>query len=121
MGEAFRNGFRIAMRSLTSAVTIISVTHCDRRFGMTATAVSSLSMEPPSLLACVNQSASIHGPMLDSGRFCVNILHANQTELASAFSDKKAADRFAFGAWAEDAYSFPYLVDAQANVFCDVD
>jgi flavin reductase len=118
--EETNAGFRRAMRTLTSAVTIISTACEGRKFGMTATAVTSLSMSPPALLACINRSASIHDPLVRRGRFCANILHAHQDELATIFSGK-AVDRFAFGEWAEGADEIPYLMHAQANVVCDVD
>jgi flavin reductase (DIM6/NTAB) family NADH-FMN oxidoreductase RutF len=121
MGEAFEREFCKAMRTLTSAVSIISTVHNNRRYGMTATAVASVSIAPPSLLVCINQSASLYGPTLASRRFCVNILYAHQDKLATIFSSKSAGDRFAFGEWAEDARNVPHLLQAQANVFCDLD
>jgi flavin reductase len=120
MTDPLDDGFRKAMRTLTSAVTIISTECGSRRFGMTATAVTSLSMAPPSLLACVNMSASIHAPLLESGAFCVNVLHANQVDVAEAFSSKKIEDRFSAGEWSWDGRA-PYLVGAQANVSCEIE
>ena len=58
--DSFKSDFRKAMRRLTSAVTVITTAHEDRRYGMTATAVTSVSADPPSLLICVNRSASLH-------------------------------------------------------------
>jgi flavin reductase len=121
MGEALASDFKGAMRALTSTVSIISTSQGGRRFGMTATAVTSVSMAPPSLLVCVNQAASLHVPLIESGRFCVNILQAWQGDLAHAFGSRTIADRFAHGAWLRDDRALPYLADAQANVFCDVD
>src|ERR1700744_4522110 len=60
MGDALESDFRKAMRTLASAVSIVSTTSDNRRFGMTATAVCSLSMAPPTLLVCINQSSSLH-------------------------------------------------------------
>jgi len=121
MEETRDAGFRRAMRTLTSAVTIISTSIAGRKYGMTATAVTSLSMNPPSLLACINRSASIHDPLVRRARFCANILHAHQDELATIFSAKTVEDRFAFGEWAEGADEIPYLMHAQANILCDID
>jgi flavin reductase (DIM6/NTAB) family NADH-FMN oxidoreductase RutF len=121
MGDALDGDFRKAMRTLASAVSIISTAAEDRRFGMTATAVCSLSMQPPALLLCVNQSASLHEPLLGAGRFCVNILHADQDELARRFSRQESEDRFARGNWQADESGVPFLTDAQANVFCALD
>jgi flavin reductase len=101
MGEALASDFKGAMRALTSAVSIISTSRSGRRFGMTATAVTSVSMAPPSLLVCINQAASLHAPPQTFG--------------------SPVGDRFAHGAWLRDDREMPYLADAQANIFCDVD
>ena len=121
MGEATASDFRGAMRALASAVSIVSTSSARQRFGMTATAVTSVSAAPPSLLVCVNKAASVHDPLLESRVFCVNILHAWQSELAQTFGSKDVADRFAHGDWFSDERAVPHLNDAQANIFCEVD
>ena len=121
MGDALEGDFRKAMRTLASAVSIVSTTSDDRRFGMTATAVCSLSMQPPTLLVCINQSSSLHHPVLNAGRFCINILHASHVELARTFSRKDVEDRFAHGNWGVDDHGVPFIADAQASVFCSVE
>lgn len=122
MGERFEADFRKAMRRLASAVTVISTAHASCRYGMTATAVTSVSSNPPSLLACVNRSASLHAPLLASARFCVNILHGSQSEIADAFGGMRAGDaRFSAGDWAMHDNGLPYLTDAQASLFCASD
>ena len=79
--------FKKAMRRLAATVTIISTSDANgNRYGMTATAVNSLAMDPPSLLICVNHSASIHAPLVGRGRFCVNVLTTGHEDLVSAFS-----------------------------------
>ena len=55
--------FRLAMRKLASTVTVLTTREADEHHGMAATAVTSLSTEPPSLLVCVNRSASLHDPL----------------------------------------------------------
>ena len=121
MGDALEGDFRKAMRTLASAVSIVSTAHDDRRFGMTATAVCSLSMQPPTLLVCVNQSTSLHHPLLSAGRFCINILHADQDELARTFGRKGMEDRFANGNWQVDDRGVPFVADARASIFCAVE
>jgi flavin reductase len=121
MGDTPEGDFRKAMRTLASAVSIVSTAHDNRRFGMTATAVCSLSMQPPTLLVCVNQSTSLHNPLLNAGRFCINILHADQDELARTFGQKGIEDRFASGNWQVDDRGVPFVADAQASVFCTVE
>ena len=121
MGETTADDFRSAMRALASAVSIVCTASGTRRFGMTATAVTSLCAEPPSLLVCINQAASLHDPLLESRVFCVNVLHAWQSTLAQTFGSKTVGDRFEHGDWCSDERATPYLADAQANIFCDVD
>ncbi len=114
------SAFRAAMRGITSTVTIVTATDGERRHGMTMTAVSSLSMEPPSMIACVNRSSYLHDIMLGATRFCVNVLHSDQTGISSAFSGRlPSAERFRNGVWDRDPASTDYLLDAQANIFCE--
>jgi flavin reductase (DIM6/NTAB) family NADH-FMN oxidoreductase RutF len=114
--------FRKAMRRLTSAVSVISTQHGDIRHGITVTSVTSVSMSPPSLLFCVNRTSRFHDPVIRAGRFCVNMLHAHQIDIADAFSGRTPGpDRFLCGEWASDDDEMPYLIPAQANIFCETD
>ncbi len=116
------DGFKRAMRHHAGAVTVITTASEGLRHGMTATAVTSLSADPPTLLACVNRSASMHGALLDAGHFCVNILGAGQENLAAAFSsDRLRSQRFRVGNWDDGPASLPYLSDAHASLFCVVE
>jgi flavin reductase (DIM6/NTAB) family NADH-FMN oxidoreductase RutF len=117
--------FKSAMRRLAATVCIVSTSNDDGWHGMTATAVTSVSMDPPSVLVCVNTTASLHKVLHSGKRFCINLLRASQESYAGTFSSSKirGADRFADHAWkvtGEDD-SLPYLVDAQSNLFCDID
>ena len=117
---ALRDAFLLSMRRLASAVTIITTGTRDKPLGMTASAVSSLSADPPSILVCVNRSASIHGALAMGNRFCVNLLGEEHADLSFLFGGKAAPeDRFNTGAWDYD--HVPYLRDGQANLHCVVD
>jgi flavin reductase (DIM6/NTAB) family NADH-FMN oxidoreductase RutF len=111
--------FRSAMRRLASTVTI--VTTCDGKniFGMTASAVTSLAMDPPSLLVCVNKSTTFHQAITANEIFCVNILRTGHDEVSTAFGGARpSAEKFAIGDWLSDRET-PYLKDAQASIFCN--
>jgi len=109
--------FRRAMRRFAATVSVISTRHDGRPHAMTATAVTSLSMAPPSLLACVNSGSRFHGVLDIEELFCVNILYRDQAGLSQAFSRfLSAEDHQRFG-WT-DVDGFSYLADAQAVVFC---
>lgn len=112
--------FRNAMRAHAASVTIITTSIAGRRFGMTATAVTSLTMSPPALAICINHAASIHEPLLKRGLFCVNILRAEDAKFCEQFSNLATADRFSVGAWAEDENGLPILSESQASVICRV-
>lgn len=113
--------FRHAMRRMAATVSIVSTASRGSRYGMTATAVTSVSMDPPSLLVCVNRDASIHDPLCESDRFCINLLSQGQDEHCHVFSGREDGEaRFDFGSWACRG-EIPYLVDAQANLFCSTD
>jgi flavin reductase len=113
--------FREAMRRFATTVSIITCAHRGSRFGMSATAVTSLSADPPSLLVCVNKSAATHRVLSRGGRFCVNVLRSAHSGLSQAFSGKlKGEDRFRSGNWGQTEDGLPFLNDAQANLLCEI-
>jgi flavin reductase len=117
-----RAAFRDAMRRFATTVSIISCSRDGLRYGMSATAISSLSFDPPALLVCVNSSAATHRALSRGGRFSVNVLRSFHAELSQTFSGKfKGEDRFLSGQWGETADGLPFLLDAQSNLFCEID
>jgi flavin reductase len=116
--------FRSSLRGLASSVTIITTQLGGVRYGMVATALMSLSMEPPSLVLSVNSSASIHQPLARRQAFAVNILSEWDERVARGFASTKGEKRFAYGAWSArrllpaDMDEMPYLANAQATIFC---
>jgi flavin reductase (DIM6/NTAB) family NADH-FMN oxidoreductase RutF len=111
--------FRAAMRKLASTVTVITARDADEHHGMAATAVTSVSMDPPSLLVCVNQATTMHGALHLGSVFCVNLLGVQHGPLCDAFGGKLAgAARFGVGEWTSDEDGVRFLADAPANIFC---
>jgi flavin reductase len=97
---------------------VISLNVHGRPLGITATAVSSLAMEPPSLLACINRGAAVHASMADMRNFRVNILHRDQEDIARMFADRSQEEqRFAAG-WELSPDLPPRLIGAQASILC---
>ena len=110
--------FRKAMRRVASTVNVISIEYDGQPMGITATAVSPISMDPPSLLVCINRAASVHGSMEDVSHFRVNVLHRDQETVAQMFADRSQhALRFLSG-WDLECAAAPRLVDAQATILC---
>lgn len=117
--EAFKQG----MRCLAAGVTIVTTLHDRVRSGLTATAVTSLSADPPQVLVCVNRSAGAHDLIHRGSLMCVNVLaHAHQ-HLAARFAGQKGVfgeERFAAGRWMTLTTGAPVLADAMASFDCVV-
>lgn len=111
--DAFRN----AMRHVAATVYAVTARQDGRSYGILATAVSSLSFDPPSLLVCINRSASLHGPLLAEKRFCVNVLGLGNRDVADNFMDPASPDRFAVGDW-DMRSGVPVLASAQSSLVC---
>ena len=111
--------FKQAMRQLAGGVALISTVYEGVRHGLTVTAVSSLTMDPPALLISVNRHASAFDALVKSGKFCVNLLSHEQADLAGAFARKPDGDaRFLNGTWHEGALGLPVLENAVASIAC---
>lgn len=109
-----------AISQHVSSVCVITTEHEGARYGLTATAVASVSAEPPRLLVCVNKSGLTHDKIVAAGRFCVNVLTEDQDRIAMVFAgmDAGATDRFATGTWTTLATGAPVLQDAAAVFDC---
>jgi len=115
--------FRAAMARFPGAVTIITTLAGQQRRGITATAVCSVSADPPSLLACVNRATGTCAGIAQSGRFNVNLLPDPSHELALRFAGAggvTGADKFALGDWRTDRRGLPVLADARVAFCCEV-
>ena len=114
--------FRQGMRQVAGAVTVVTTRGPNgERRGVTATAVCSLSVEPPSLIACVNRSSWVAQFAPASGVFAVNVLAADQEAIARAFAGETGLvgeDRFQVGAWREGITGAPLVDNCLAAFDC---
>src|SRR5882724_7301665 len=115
--EVSSDDFRSAMRHLAGGVSVITVGRAKDITGMTVTSVSSLSVDPPTLVVSINRESSSWPLLKRHGFFGVNILTADQIEIAERFTGKdglKGAERFAGAAWTTRISGVPLLADALA-------
>lgn len=114
--------FRNAMSQLGAAVCIITSDGEAGLAGCTATAVCSVTDDPPTLLICLNRSSRNNVAFRANGTLCINVLAASQEDIALRFSDPKlsAEQRFASGAWTEGENGSPALQDAAATIACRI-
>lgn len=114
--------FKKGMRHLAASVTLITTRHQDQRGGLTATAVCSVSAEPPQLLVCVNKSASAHDPIGEAGFFCVNVLAPAHRKLAERFAGMDGVEgdeRFQdMGEWRALSTGAPVLAGCPVSFDC---
>jgi len=116
--------FRDAMRHLAGGVSVITVGRGKDITGMTVTSVSSLSVDPPSLIVSINRAASSWPLLKRLGFFGANILTADQLDVAERFAGKgglTGAERFAGAQWTTGASGVPLLVGALAAIDCGVE
>ena len=115
--------FKQAMRRLAAGVTIVTTRHNQVRGGLTATAVCSLSIDPPQLLVCVNRTAAAHELIAEGENLCVNLLAHKHHSLAARFAGQTGilgSDRFRAGRWTALKTGAPVLEDALASFDCIV-
>lgn len=111
--------FRHVIGHFASGVTIVSTERDGTPYGTTANAVSSLSLEPPMVLVCMNESSSTGQAVAATRRFAINILHEDQHELARRFATKDP-DKFAGVELRTGGFGQPLLADALATIECQV-
>jgi flavin reductase (DIM6/NTAB) family NADH-FMN oxidoreductase RutF len=114
--------FKSGMRHLAASVTLITTKDGSLRGGLTATAVCSVSADPPQILVCVNKSASAHDPIGKSGFFCVNILAPEHRKIAERFAGMDGVEgdeRFAdMGEWSTLTTTAPVLKGCPVSFDC---
>jgi flavin reductase (NADH)/flavin reductase len=113
-----------AMRYLVAGCSIIASSDGVERSGLTATAVCSVTADPPRLLVCINRDVRAHAVIADSGTLSVNLLAKDQEELAKRFAgmvkDIRGEDRFLEGRWNSGRLGAPILAGALASFDCRV-
>src|SRR5262249_51456535 len=107
--------FREVIGHFASGVTVVTVSVDGRPYGTTASAVTSLALEPPMLLVCMNRESETGRAMASAGSFAVNILG----ELATRFA-RKGGDKFAGVELADGDQGHPLLATAIAQLECRV-
>ncbi|KAA8735061.1 flavin reductase family protein [Acinetobacter qingfengensis] len=115
--------FKQSMRHIASPVAIVTTSLGDLRHGLTATAICSVSMEPPSMLVCVNRNASAEKMIAQSGVFAINMLTEEQHSIARLFSTPGVTpeQRYSEGEWHTLMTGAPVLQGAVAAFDCVVE
>ncbi|KAA8695724.1 FMN reductase RutF [Pseudomonas caricapapayae] len=116
-----QSAFRDAMSSLAAAVNVVTTDGPGGRAGFTATAVCSVTDQPPTLLVCINRSASVYETFIENGLLCVNTLGDSQQDLSNLFGGKTSQqERFACGQWESGVTGAPILDKAKLALDCKI-
>lgn len=93
------DAMRQALRNQARSVAVVAMRKGEEPVAMTATAVTEVSLDPPSMLVCLNRSSRM-GAMIEEGdAFAVNLLSAGQSEYSQACGGGVGAERFALAGW----------------------
>ncbi len=121
MSKPDPESFRTALASLPTGVTIVATGGDDGPAGATANAVTSLSIEPMLMLACLDRGSRTLLAAQAADRFSISVLHDGQEEVARSFATKKpVAEKWAGVAWSERD-GLPAIDDALLWVACELE
>lgn len=112
--------FRDAMARVCAPVNVITTNGPAGRGGFTATAMCSVTDEPPTLLVCMNSRSAQTGLFMENRRFCVNVLTGEHKDLAGFFAGREPdmSSRFAAADWVELASGNHALAGAIVSFDC---
>ncbi|XWY21255.1 4-hydroxyphenylacetate 3-monooxygenase, reductase component [Bisgaard Taxon 45] len=116
-----QQNFRNAMAKLAAGVNIITTNGTAGKCGITATAVCSVTDTPPTIMVCINKNSEMNPVFQRNKRLCINVLSAEQVDLAQHFAGFKGScmdERFEWAVWHEkhDPTAPPSLNNALANL-----
>ena len=112
--------FRGALSVYATGVTVVTAVGQQGPSGATANAVTSLSLDPPMMLACLDRGSRTLTSVRAQGRFGVNALAAGQAELARSFSAKGAESAKWKGVEWTERQGLPWLEGALVWVACEL-
>jgi len=119
--ETRSSEFRSAMARLAAAVTIVTTDGEGGKAGFAATAVTSVSDNPPMLLVCLNRGSSAYPAVKANGVVCVNVLESGHADLSKLFGGKTPVEqRFAGAEWQTTETGCHRLPDALTSFDCRI-
>jgi flavin reductase len=114
--------FRDAMSRLGAPVTLVTTDGTAGRHGLTASAVTSVSDTPPTVLVCLNRTNRSHEAFVGNGVLGISLLSGGHEDLATGFASSRRSteEKFADGTWRTDVTGSPLFDDALATLDCTI-
>lgn len=118
-----RQDFIDGMSRAAASVSVVTTDGPAGRFGITVSAMTSVSAdgEAPTMLVCLNASSSVLAPLIENGCFCINVLRIDQQSIADVFSGRVAppgGERFDAGHFTAGPTGAPMLQEALVSFDC---
>lgn len=96
--------FKNTLKLWASGVSVVTAQSKEGELGMTATSFTSVSMDPPQILVCLNETTETGAAILENKNFAVNILTSAQEQVSNQFAGGTSMDeRFKNVAWHKGA------------------
>lgn len=102
-------------RQFVTGVTVVTVMDGDVPKGLAVNAFASISLEPPTVMVCVQRTSSTHDCLFRAGHLAINILSTDQLDVVARFS-AKSADKFAGLDWRPGPFGSPFLDRSSARM-----
>lgn len=111
--------YRSAIGAFATGVTVVTASVRGDIYGMTMNSITSVSLDPCLLLICPKRNSLTGNAIIESGRFAVNVLSDEQTEISRRFMSP-AADRFAGIPYTDHRLGVPLLSGCAAHLVCEL-
>lgn len=119
--SANKSDFRRVMRRFPTGVTVVAVVdEGGDPWGLTVSSFTSVSLEPPLVLVCIDRSSDTHAKLVEAGGFGISVLSMTQAGVASRFAVDPSEGRFDEVAWHVGPAGYPLILEAAAWLECDL-
>jgi flavin reductase (DIM6/NTAB) family NADH-FMN oxidoreductase RutF len=111
--------FKLALSHFASGVTVVTTEHEGKQYGMTVASFASLSLHPPLVLVCVENSVKTHDAIGAAGKFGVSILTQEQADISAKFASRRD-DKFESVAITRGPLGVPLIANALTTLECSL-
>ena len=117
------DNFREALSLIAATVSVVTTDGTAGKRGITVSSMCSVSVDPPSVLICVNHDSGVCQTIRDNKVICVNVLKSDQAYVSDAFSGRLtdlSRDPFLCASWKKGVTGAPQMINALVNLDCQV-
>ena len=106
-------------RQFVTGVTVVTVMDGDLPRGLAVNAFSSISLEPPMVMVCVQRTSSTYECLFRASHLAINILSTDQLDVVNRFASK-SADKFSGVAWTPGQFGSPMIDRSSAQMEVEI-